>query len=141
MAVYRSKERIKKTSEIFTPPELVEEILDKLPRQVWTDPEKTFLEPSCGNGNFLVAIRNRLLAQGHSEENIFSRLYGVDLMADNIQETKDRLDPNQEYRDIIDRNIMCADALTYHFYFDGTGEKEPVAPLEKIKIEDLFNDI
>lgn len=116
----RSKERIKETGEVFTPPELVEEILNELPPEIWTDPAKTFLEPSCGNGNFLVALKARLLEAGHDELQILERLYGVDIMADNIAETKDRLDPAHKYRDILDKNIVCADGLRYHYRFDGT---------------------
>ena len=55
MKIHRSKERIKQTGEVFTPLELVDEMLSKLPEEVWA-PDKTFLEPSCGDGNFLVRI-------------------------------------------------------------------------------------
>lgn len=53
--IHRTKERIKATGEVFTPLELVDEMLSKLPEEVWA-PDKTFLEPSCGDGNFLVRI-------------------------------------------------------------------------------------
>ena len=55
----RSQQRKKDLGEVFTPSELVNEMLDKLPQDVWAL-EKTFCDNSCGNGNFLVAILERL---------------------------------------------------------------------------------
>ena len=115
----RSKERKDELGEVFTPPELVEKMLDNLSQDSWTDPTKTFLEPSCGNGNFLVALKERLMKHD-SERNVLQRLHGVDIMQDNIDETKDRLDPDKKYRDILDVNIVCADGLRYHYRFDGS---------------------
>jgi hypothetical protein len=77
--------------EVFTPPELVNELLDQIPEEKWIDDAATFLDNSCGNGNFLVAVYERLIAQGHSSENALSRIYGCDLMLDNIVEAIVRL--------------------------------------------------
>ena len=87
----KRKERRKKTAEDFTPDPLVQEMLDKLPQEVWTDPSKTFLDNSAGNGNFLVAILRRKLAAGHPPLQALSTIYGVELMPDNVEEMKDRL--------------------------------------------------
>jgi len=116
----RTEKRKKELGEVFTPPELVNEILDQLPQEVWKDPTKTFLDNSCGNGNFLVAIKERLLKYGHSLENILSRIYGVDIMQDNVDECRQRLDPKNEFPKIIQKNIVCADALRYHYRFDNS---------------------
>jgi len=129
----RSIERKDEFGEVFTPPELVEEMLDRLPEGSWTDPSKTFLEPSCGNGNFLIALKQRLLEHGHDEQQILERLHGVDLMQDNVDECKDRLDPEGKYRDILDINIVCADGLRYHYRFDGSCPYDPT-------MEDSFNN-
>ena len=51
----KSKERVNKVGEVFTPMILVDEMIKRLPNEVWQK-NKEFLEPSCGNGNFLVAI-------------------------------------------------------------------------------------
>lgn len=116
----RNEKRIREIGEVFTPPELVNKILDKISQDIWLDSEKTWLDPTCGNGNFLVEIKDRLLKNGHFIENVLSRIYGVDIMQDNIDECKDRLDPDKKYRHIVDNNIVCADALRYHFRFDGS---------------------
>ena len=55
----KRKQRRKETAEDFTPEPLVNEMLDKLPQEVWSDQSKTFLDNSAGNGNFLVAILQR----------------------------------------------------------------------------------
>lgn len=47
-------------TETLTPPELVEEMLDRLPPEVFTDPQKTFLDPACGTGTFYLCLLQRL---------------------------------------------------------------------------------
>ena len=51
--VERDKSRVKATAEAFTPDGLVQEILDKLfhlSPEIFEDPSKTVLDPSCGLG-------------------------------------------------------------------------------------------
>lgn len=121
----KRKERRKKTAEVFTPTELVNEMLDKLPEEVWTDPKKTFLDNSAGNGNFLVAILERKLSLGHDPLQAISTIYGVDLMVDNVEEMHERLleilrphldDASvKKAKKIIKKNIVCHDALTWDY--------------------------
>lgn len=46
--------------EVFTPYELVEEMLDKMPSSVWSNPNKTFFDPAAGLGQFPICIVKRL---------------------------------------------------------------------------------
>lgn len=46
--------------EVFTPPQLVNQILDLLPDELWSDPNARFLDPSCKSGVFLREIAKRL---------------------------------------------------------------------------------
>ena len=57
---------------------LVEEILDQLPDNVWTSKSTTFLDPAIGGGQFVHAIENRLRAYGHSNDNIYVRVFGFE---------------------------------------------------------------
>lgn len=119
--VERDHLRVKATGEVFTPTPLVQEMLDQLPADVFTDPEKTFLDNSCGDGQFLSEVLIRKIERGHSFEQALSTIYGVDLMPDNVQLCQDRLLCGREdLRHIVEQNIVCADALTYHYRFDGT---------------------
>lgn len=119
----KSKERVKKHGEVFTPTELVEKMLDRLPPEVWTDPYKTFCDPSCGNGNFLVAVLKRKLKMKHTRRQALESVYGVDIMADNVEECRERLleaaraTQNLEARAIVERNIVCHDSLIYDWSF------------------------
>lgn len=115
----KSKERVKELGEVFTPATLVSEMLDKLPPECWL-PEKTFLEPSCGTGNFLVQILQRKLDAGHPPLVALSTIYGVDIMQDNIDESKKRIlellvssGEVLDYRHerVLDANIICGNAL------------------------------
>lgn len=118
--VERDKARIKASGEVFTPTPLVQEILDQLPTELFTDPTKTFLDPSCGDGQFLSEVIIRKMENGSTFEQALSTTYGVDLMPDNVQLCQDRLLCGQEqFRHIVETNIVCADALTYNYNFGG----------------------
>lgn len=49
------------SDEVFTPPELANEMLDMLPQELFSDPNTTFLDPACKSGVFLREIAKRLL--------------------------------------------------------------------------------
>ena len=48
------------SDEVFTPPQLVNRILDRLPPELWSDKKATFLDPGCKSGVFLREIAKRL---------------------------------------------------------------------------------
>lgn len=48
------------SDEVFTPPQLVNQILDMLPKEIWSDKKATFLDPGCKSGVFLREIAKRL---------------------------------------------------------------------------------
>ncbi len=102
--IVKSVERVREIGEVFTPGTTVNEMLDLLPRSMWVvHPAPTFLEPSCGDGNFLIAILERKLqaivealkksklpageddsaASFHALEALAS-IYAVDISSDNI---------------------------------------------------------
>jgi type I restriction-modification system DNA methylase subunit len=117
--VEREQSRVKDTGEIFTPTKLVQDILNTLDQSVFTDPTKTFLEPSCGDGQFLGEVLIRKIENGSTFEQALSTVYGVDLMEDNVELCKERLLCGREdLRHIVEKNIVCADALRYHYRFD-----------------------
>jgi len=93
--IERDKLRVKETSEVFTPTKDIQEKLDILEKE---DPElflnsnKTFLEPSCGDGQFLSEVVIRKMEQSNCTlEQALSTTYGVELMEDNVQLCKERL--------------------------------------------------
>ena len=47
--------------EVFTPPDVVNKMLDLLPQELFCDPNTTFLDPACKTGVFLREITKRLL--------------------------------------------------------------------------------
>lgn len=58
--------------------QLITEILDQLPRSIWTSTSTTFFDPAIGGGQFVRAIEQRLRSQGHSDENIHNRVFGFE---------------------------------------------------------------
>ena len=88
------KERHHITQEDFTPNEIVNEMLDKLPDIAYEDFDKVILDYSCGIGNFLVEALNRRLKNCKDVNDgvkALSTICGVELMADNVEECRNRL--------------------------------------------------
>jgi type I restriction-modification system DNA methylase subunit len=116
--VERENARIKATGEVFTPTPLVQEILDQLPQELFVDADKTFLDPACGDGQFLGEVVIRKIENGSTLEQALSTTYGVDLMQDNVDLCRERLLCGREdLRHIVEKNIVCADGLTYNYTF------------------------
>ena len=122
--------RRKSTAEVFTPVALVNDMLDKLPADSWEE-GKTYCDPAAGNGAFLVEVYMRKVEEyGHDPIEALSTIYGVELMEDNTKEMKSRLfhmavgyvgkDEGKmiEALLILQKNIVCHDALTYDWSFE-----------------------
>ena len=63
-----SQTKSNELGEVFTPPELINEILNQLPREIWEDKTKTWFDPCAGKGNFPILIIKRLFV--HLQEHI-----------------------------------------------------------------------
>jgi site-specific DNA-methyltransferase (adenine-specific) len=70
--------------EVFTPPEIVNQMLDMLPQDLFNDANTTFLDPACKSGVFLREIAKRLI-------------YGLETEIPNLQERLDHIFHNQLY--------------------------------------------
>lgn len=57
---------------------LVNEMVSKLPETLFLSDSTTFLDPSMASGQYVAAIEQRLRTHGHSDENIKSRVFGVE---------------------------------------------------------------
>lgn len=123
--VERDKARVKATGEVFTPTLLVQEILDSMDQTAFTNPTKTFIDPTCGDGQFLGEVLIRKIENGIDFETALGSIYGVEIMEDNVKLCRDRLlCGREELRHIVEKNIVCHDALTYDYSFNGTNENE-----------------
>jgi len=132
--IERDKARVKSTGEVFTPTPLVQEILDQLPQEQFQDLSKTFLDPSCGDGQFLGEVLIRKVENGIDFETALSTIYGVDLMQDNVELCRERLLCGREdLRHIVEKNIVCHDALTYDYSFNGTNKNH-----DELLFDNLF---
>ena len=126
----RTKDRKNKTQEYFTQIGLVKEILDKMELSkpdLFIDESKTLLDNACGDGQFLTEIVIRKIERsGCSLEQALLTTYGVELIKENVKLCKKRLagiNPTQKVLDILEMNIVCADALTYDYSF--SEQKKP----------------
>lgn len=137
----KSKERVRDQGEVFTNEREVKAMCD-LVDQECNRIDSRFLEPACGDGNFLAEILTRKLNRckelykknpyDYERYSILAitSIYGVDLMQDNAEECRSRLFElwNKEYESvckkncnnetrkaviyILSQNILCGNALT-----------------------------
>lgn len=117
--VERDQLRVKATGEVFTPTPLVQEMLEQIPIEQFTDPTKTFLDNSCGDGQFLGEVLIHKMENGSTFEQALSTIYGVDLMQDNVDLCRERLLCGREdLRHVVEQNIYQADALKFTYKFE-----------------------
>ena len=137
----KSKERVRERGEVFTAEREVKAMCD-LVKDETERIDSRFLEPACGDGNFLAEILTRKLevvkrkykkSTLDYEKNAvlaISSVYGVDIMQDNVLACRERLfklwdkeykavckkDCNDQTREavkfILTKNIVCGNALT-----------------------------
>lgn len=123
----KTKQRVKDFGEVFTNEREVKAMCDLIDQDTWNNIASTFLEPACGNGNFLVEIYRRKLERCQTEKDglkALASIVGIDIQADNVQESRNRL--KQMYCDkfpnsneialqmadmILKNNIICGDSL------------------------------
>ena len=119
--IERDRVRVKATGEIFTPTELVLEQINRLPTSLFADPTRTFLDPSCGDGQFLGEVVIRKMEYGSTLEQALSTTYGVDLMQDNVDLCRTRLAcGDASLAGVVQRQIVCHDGMSYDYSFNGT---------------------
>ena len=136
-----SKQRVADYGEVYTSPREVNAMLD-LVKQETERIESRFLEPACGNGNFLIEVLARKLSRissrysksrleyEHYAVSAVSSLYGIDILEDNVLECRSRLynyftaqyidhfgfftsdDLPNTAKYIFNQNIVWGDALT-----------------------------
>ena len=141
MNLIKSKKRVADHAEVFTPPWLVEKMLDLVKGETERI-DSRFLEPACGSGNFLVPVLQRKLAaveakfgKSEFERRHYSLLavmctYGIELLPDNIAECRaNMLEVFAEYLNldetdelylaafyVLSQNLVHGDALTMRMH-------------------------
>jgi hypothetical protein len=109
----------KKYGEVFTPPALINKMLDRFPNKVWSNPDLKWLDPSCGTGNFMILVYQRLMfglktafpkEHERSEHIITNMLYMVELNVKNVRICQQIF--GQE------ANIVCSDFLSNNTGFE-----------------------
>ena len=123
--VQRTQTRVKSTGEVFTPTELVQEVLENMDIEKFKDLNRTFLDPACGDGQFLGEVLIRKMENGSTFEQALSTIYGVDLMQDNVDECRKRLlcgsqDPKHIAK--VEQHIYQADGLKFSYIFKPMSE-------------------
>lgn len=113
--ITEDRDRVKALGEVFTPTSLVEEVLDAVELNdptAFTDPDRTFIDSMCGDGQFLVAILTRKIARGIDPQQALSTIYGIDLTQANVDVCRTRLLRDYPaYTQEVTTNIVCADSL------------------------------
>lgn len=122
----KSRERVRKHAEVFTAEREVKAMCDLVKDECYRI-ESRFLEPACGNGNFLVEILARKYTVCKTEKDglkALASVIGIDIQKDNVQECRARLlkqfcetFPTASELSILlaagilENNIICGDSL------------------------------
>ena len=105
--ITEDRDRVKALGEVFTPTSLVEFVLDLLEKHdpmSLVVPTHTFIDSMCGDGQFLVGVKNRKLKNNIDERTATSTIYGIDLTQSNVDSSIARVQG-------LDTHIVCADSL------------------------------
>jgi len=112
----RTKEK-EKFGEVFTPPVLINELLDQLPSHVWSNPNLKWLDPASGIGNFFMIVYSRLMRGlnkkipnkiKRSQHILKNMLYMTEINTKNIKISRSIFGESNI-------NIISADFLTHEF--------------------------
>jgi hypothetical protein len=92
--------------EVLTPTELVKEMLDTIPEEVWKNPVSVFLDPCMGKGTFLIEIVNRLTyIYGYTQDEAKSRVYGYDIRVKYVNHLIRRGFKNVRHKNFLNEEI------------------------------------
>lgn len=114
LSKYRRLNQSPSKGEVFTPPELVQEMLSKLPVEIFISTTTTFLIPSVREGTFIVEVVKKLIKHGHSKENALLRVIGTDRRSKYVNPLKrkgyrvykeDFLNPSKELKNIMSKKF------------------------------------
>lgn len=113
----KSKKRVSDHGEVFTPKKIVLEMCDLFSTEDWSDPSSIFLEPTCGNGNFVVEIIRKQIENGLSVFDAVNSTFGMDIMADNILECRIRVyDICKEFENDPDKIFRLVCVIVNNFF-------------------------
>ena len=124
-----SKEKSDSFGEVFTPPELINEMLDKLPSDTWADKTKTFFDPCAGKGNFPIEVIKRLFKglenQIPNEEKrlkhiVENQIFMAELQDDSADFIREHFQFGRGYK----VNLYHGDSLNMPEDYFGESEKE-----------------
>ena len=137
---YKSKQRVKQVGEVFTSPELINQMLDQVDPSLF-QPGKTFLEPAAGDGNMVIEYLKRKLEHGCSPTEALQDTFSVEYMKDNVEVMKKRMlelcGDTLLHQDIINKNVAYANFIDEDDVSDG--RKFPDWLKSQISVEDFFD--
>lgn len=127
-------ERVLKYGEVFTPQWVVDLMCDNLPQNAF-EPKSTFLEPTCGEGVFVVEILRRKFARCKTRVDFTTALksvYAMELLPDNVQITIQNVkslcfeyfSPTKAELETIENHVIQADALKVMRMINDMNERE-----------------
>lgn len=109
-------EERKNFGAVWTPPEIISQMMAKASDEVWEDPTKTCLDPTCGTGNIVVSMLLNKLYHGVSPEMAVKNVYGIELQKKNVEICRNRICAivGEKYRKIVEHNIVCSDLFLWN---------------------------
>ena len=112
-----SKDKSNSFGEVFTPKELIYEMIQKLPEDVWSDKTKTFLDPCAGKGNFpiymikklFVGLRDEIVDERERLKHIIeNQIYMSEFQRESAEFIASAFTFGEDFK----INLYCGDTLT-----------------------------
>lgn len=122
-----NRQKVKDFGEVFTAEREVKAMCDLIPAEIWENIDSTFLEPACGNGNFLAEILRRKFTYCKTAKDglrAIKSVYGIEIQPCNAEKSRIRLfnmfldkfpeateRERKRAKESLKKNIACGDGL------------------------------
>ena len=122
----KDKSTYKSTNDEPTPIDCIQEMISKIPDELWNRNNLKIMDPCCGNGNFFIPIVYKLLDK-YIQDNMYDLLGYLKVEGDDVEfiksmkEYKDDIQPS--YKDLLKMNYIELDNITIPIQYDIKSKK------------------
>ena len=123
--------RGKTSDEYYTSQDLLK--LPAVQKHLKSNIHDNFIDTNCGIGNWLIEILDLKISAGIDHKTALEQIYGVELFEDSAEECRRRLlKGKDEYRHIVQKNIVTRSAIGYDFSFTGTSKTQSELQFDRL---------
>ena len=112
----KNSAKVSEFGEVYTPFPLIEKMMNALPKELWSDPTKTMLDPCAGVGNFMCVIVEKLMEglkdwepdeEKRYKHIIENQIHQIEIQPRSVVWIRKLYNPDKKYK----MHLVCADIL------------------------------